>query len=82
MMLPSYALYKKLYLLSFIILFYLSIVAEACCLLLEACGFRQVSTGIILTHVVHRIQDQWTTSWALSLARRLAHHSTPTQLSV
>ena len=36
MMLPSYALYKKLYLLSFIILFYLSIVAEACCLLLEA----------------------------------------------
>jgi hypothetical protein len=29
MMLPSYALYKKLYLLSFIILFYLSIVAEA-----------------------------------------------------
>jgi len=29
MMLPSYALYKKLYLLSFIILLYLSIVAEA-----------------------------------------------------
>lgn len=52
MMLPSYALYKKLYLLSFIILFYLSIVAEACCLLLEACGLlasSQNSVRIIYT---------------------------------